>query len=85
VEGCSSAIEHDGLQQLAERPRGDQPRNRLVLVQRLAGNVGQQSHEQVSEQQSERERDAENRKAKCSSLDHGCRHGAWSVASRLCA
>ena len=52
----SSAIEDDGVQQVAEWPCGDQPGDGLVLVQGLPADVGQEACEEERHQSRERER-----------------------------
>ncbi len=49
MERRSTSLPPDGLEHLAERPRGDEPRDRFVLEERLAAHVaddpeGEQDH-----------------------------------------
>jgi hypothetical protein len=50
VERSAAAVQHHRLEHLVERPHGDQACDRLVLVQRLAADVG---HDSVQEQAAE--------------------------------
>ena len=50
VERRSAAIEHDGVQQVAERSRGDQPGDGLVLVEGFPAMSG---NRRAAEQRSE--------------------------------
>ena len=63
VQRRSSAIEDDGVQQVAEWPCGDQPGDGLVLVQRLPGYVGQEACKEESREPDERERRPRSRDA----------------------
>ena len=55
VQRRSSAIEDDGVQQVAEWPCGDQPGDGLVLVQGLPADVGPEACEKERHQSGEHE------------------------------
>jgi hypothetical protein len=49
-ERSAAAVDHHRLEHLVERPHGDQARDRLVLVQRLAADVGRDPVQQQAAQ-----------------------------------
>jgi hypothetical protein len=63
VQRRSSAIENDGVQQVAKWSRGDQPSDCLVLVQGLPRYVRQQACTEQCSEPDERERRPEGRDA----------------------
>ena len=76
VQGRSAAVQHDRMQEFAERPCGDEPRHRFVLVQRFVCDVRKESNEEEGHDPREGERRRQRRGgAQLVAIDRSGAHG----------
>src|SRR5207247_2411176 len=84
VERRSAAVVQDRMEHVAEGARGDEPRDGLVLVPRLAGDIGDGSCEEAGGGGRQRERGSDEQTfAESASFDGSGAHAVDTLAVRV--